>query len=146
MVVERLKAEMAHRARLFRKLVDRYGSGVLEEVSRETSDAAQARLETADLDRRDLETVMEVLWDQMVEGTAFDVVERGDERLRLRVTQCIFADEMRRLGAADIGDAFYCAYDHGFCRGLNPKIRFTRTKTLMAGDDCCDHTYELRPG
>jgi len=35
----------------------------------------------------------------------------------------------------------------GFCEGLNPAIEFTRTKTLMQGDDCCDHAYALRaPG
>jgi len=50
---------------------------------------------------------------------------------------------MRRLHAADIGSAFYCAYDYGFCSGLNPHIVFSRTKTLMSGDDCCNHNYEL---
>jgi hypothetical protein len=143
MVVKRLKAEMAERAGLFRKLVDRFGSGVLDAVSQHTIEQTQERLATADLERRDLDSVMELLWDQMVPGTEFVVEERSSEALRLRVTKCLFADEMRRLGAPDIGDAFYCSYDHGFCRGLNPAIRFTRTKTLMNGDECCNHTYEL---
>jgi len=143
MVVKRLKAEMAERAGLFRELVDRFGSGVLDVVSQRTIEQTQARLETADLERRDLDSVMELLWDQMVPGTEFVVEERNSEVLRLRVTKCLFADEMRRLEAADIGDAFYCAYDYGFCRGLNPAIRFTRTKTLMNGDECCNHTYKL---
>jgi predicted ArsR family transcriptional regulator len=142
-VVDRLKAEMAERSGLFRELVDRFGSGVLDVVSRRTIEQTQARLETADLERRDLDSVMELLWDQMVPGTEFVVEERSSEVLRLRVTKCLFADEMRRLGAADVGDAFYCSYDHGFCRGLNPAIRFTRTKTLMNGAECCNHTYEL---
>jgi len=142
-VIERLKAQMAERATLFRKLVDEYGPALLDVVSAHTIETTRARLQSADLDRRDLDTVMEILWDQMVDGTEFEVEERTDRVLRLRVTKCLFAEEMRRLGAADIGDAFYCAYDLGFCEGLNPAIRFTRTKTLMNGDACCDHTYEL---
>jgi hypothetical protein len=134
---------MAQRAGLFRKLVDRFGSELLDAVSQHTIEQSQVKLETADLEQRDLDSVMELLWDQMVPGTEFTVEERSSKVLRLRVRKCLFADEMRRLGAADIGDAFYCSYDHGFCRGLNPAIRFTRTKTLMNGDECCDHTYEM---
>jgi len=144
MVDEQLKAQMQHRAALFRRLVERYGPSVLELVREFTVETTRNRLEAAELERRDLDTVMEILWDQMVEGTEFEVKERSNRALRLRVTKCLFADEMRRLGAADIGDAFYCAYDFGFCEGLNPSIRFTRTKTLMDGDDCCNHTYELK--
>ena len=141
---EQLKAEMAHRSSLLRLLVQRFGPDVLEIVTRHTIDQARRRLEDADLDHRDLNAVMELLWDQMVEGTEFEVEERSETCLRLRVTKCLFAEEMGRLGATDIGDAFYCAYDHGFCQGLNSSIKFTRTKTLMNGDDCCNHAYSLR--
>ena len=41
---------------------------------------------------------MELLWDQMGEGTEFTVEERTPEVLRLRVTRCMIADEMRQLG------------------------------------------------
>ncbi len=142
-MTERLKAQMEQRAALFRKLVDRFGNGVLDVVAQHTIEQTRARLEGADLERRDLSAVMELLWDQMVDGTEFEVVEQTETVLRLHVSKCLFSDEMRRLGAADIGDAFYCAYDHGFCQGLNPAMQFTRMKTLMSGDDCCDHTYEL---
>lgn len=141
---EQLKAEMAQRASLFRLLVDRLGSDVLDVVSQHTIEQTKARLEGADLEHRDLDAVMELLWDQMVPGTEFIVEERTSGILRLRVTKCLFADEMRRLDASDIGDAFYCAYNYGFCQGLNPAIEFTRTKTLMNGGDCCNHTYKLK--
>lgn len=134
---------MGNRATLVRKLVDRFGSDVLDVVSQHTIEQARVALEEADLAQRDLDSVMELLWDQMGSGTEFKVVERSPEVLKISVTKCLFADEMRRLGAADIGSAFYCSYDRGFCQGLNRAIRFTRTKTLMAGDECCNHTYEL---
>ena len=46
---------------------------------------------------------------------------------------------MRGLHAAELGFAYYCAYDYGFCQGLNPALQFSRTKTLMQGADSCDH-------
>ena len=141
--MERFKAQMNQRAVLFRRLVDRLGGEVLDIVEEYTIEQARNELETADLQERNLEKVMELLWDQMGEGTEFTVEERTPEVLKLRVTKCLIADEMRRLEAPDVGGAFYCAYDHGFSQGLNPEIRFTRTKTLMQGDDCCNHTYEL---
>ena len=144
MVDQRLLAEMADRATLYRALVDRFGSGVLDVVAQWTIDGARSRMEHADLERRDLQAVMEQLWDQMGDDTAFEILERTDSTLKLSVSKCLFAEEMRRLGAAEIGKAFYCAYDEGFCQGLNPNLRFTRTKTLMNGDDSCNHTYELR--
>jgi len=135
---------MAQRASLFRQLVDRLGGDVLDIVSANTIEQTRQRLENAALESRGLDAVMKLLWDQMVEGTQFEIEERTPTRLQLRVTKCLFADEMAKLGARDIGDAFYCAYDYGFCQGLNPDMVFTRTKTLMNGDDCCNHTYELK--
>ena len=142
-LVQPRMAEMAQRASLFRRLIERWGPQVLEVVAQHTIEGTRERLEKATLERRDLQAVMDLLWNVMVPGTVFMVEEQTDSLLRLRVTRCLFADEMRRLGAAEIGDAFYCAYDHGFCQGLNPDVTFTRTKTLMAGDECCNHTYML---
>ena len=138
-----LKREMHERAVLFKKLVEKLGNKVLDIVGNNTIEQTKEKLEKADLPSRELDTIMEILWNQMGDLAEFTVKEQTTECLRLRVTRCLFADEMRKLDAADIGFAFYCAYDDGFCQGFNPEIRFTRTKTLMQGDDCCDHTYRL---
>ena len=143
-VTERLREEMAQRAGLFRELIDHYGDGVLDVVAARTDRLAEVSLREADLVRRDLPAVMEQLWDGVDDLIDFDIIEQTEDRLGIRVVRCLFADEMRKHEAGDIGFAFYCAYDDGFCRGLNPAIRFTRTKTLMKGDDCCDHAYELQ--
>ena len=142
--ISKLKREMHQRAVLFRRLAAELGHRVLEIVDETTIEQTQELLQRAELPKRDLATIMEILWDQMGDTAEFTVEEKSPNLLRLRVTRCLFADEMRKLHAADIGLAFYCAYDYGFCQGLNPAIKFTRTKTLMQGDDCCDHTYELR--
>lgn len=141
---EQLKAEMAQRASLFRLLVDRFGREVLDVVSKHTREQTKVRLEEANVEHRDLNAVMELLWDQMIDGIEFEVLERTPEVLKLSVSKCLFANEMAKLDATGIGDAFYCAYDLGFCQGLNPDIKFTRTKSLMNGNDCCNHTYKLK--
>lgn len=141
--ISTLKREMYQRSVLFRRLAAELGNRVLEIVEETTIEQTKVLLQKAELPKRDLATIMEILWNQMGDTAEFTVEEERPDLLRLRVTQCLFADEMRKLNAADSGFAFYCAYDYGFCQGLNPAIKFTRTKTLMQGDDCCDHTYEL---
>lgn len=142
--ISTLKREMYQRAILFRRLAAELGDRVLEIVEETTIEQTKELLQRAELQKRDLATIMEILWNQMGDTAEFTVEEESPDLLRLRVTRCLFADEMRKLNAADSGFAFYCAYDYGFCQGLNPAIKFTRTKTLMQGDDCCNHTYELR--
>jgi predicted ArsR family transcriptional regulator len=34
-----------------------------------------------------------------------------------------------------------CATDPFAAESIDPPVRFRRTKTLMQGDDCCDHAY-----
>ncbi len=141
--IARLKHEMNGRADLFKRLNKKFGQGVLDTVQESVVDQAREQLQQADLPNRDLDAVMEILWEPATDVLEFEVEERAPQLLKLKVTGCLFADEMRKLSAEDIGFAFYCAFDYGFCEGLNPDIKFTRTKTLMQGDDCCDHTYEL---
>jgi len=141
--MSRLEREMDERADLFGRLLHRFGPAVLDEVADTVGDRAERAMKNAPLEHRGLDAVMELLWDHMGDLADVTVVERTPTRLSLRVSKCVFAERMRDLDAAQIGHACYCAYDDGFCRGLNPRIRFTRTKTLMQGDACCDHTYEL---
>ncbi|NDJ75475.1 MAG: L-2-amino-thiazoline-4-carboxylic acid hydrolase [Chloroflexi bacterium] len=134
---------MAGRAALFSRLVARFGPDILAEVAQFTHDSAEHALRTADLPRRNLQGVLDALWNHITWELDYEIVEQTEQRLELRVTRCVHADFFRARDAGEIGHAFYCAYDGGFCQGLNPAIRFTRTQTLMDGDECCDHTYEL---
>ena len=137
------RREARERAHLFKALIKKYGTGVLRVVEQFVIADTEARLEKAEIPRRNIEGIMENLWEKTHATHEFRVEEKTAERLKLRVTRCLYAQEMRKWNAADIGLAFYCSFDHGFCRGLNRRIVFKRTKTLMSGDDCCDHTYEL---
>ena len=57
------------------------------------------------------------------------------------VTECIWAETMKELKAADLGNLMMCQTDFASAKAYNPKISLTRTKIIMNGDDCCDFTY-----
>jgi len=69
------------------------------------------------------------------------ITEDTDRSIAEKITECLFAKVFRDAGAADIGYAYSCYYDFPAARAYNPKLKLIRTKTLMAGDDCCDPRY-----
>ena len=70
-------------------------------------------------------------------------VEDTDVRQAYRFTRCMWADVFRELDAQDIG-SWICEGDGPTAAAFNPTIGFHRTKTLMMGNDCCDHVYYLK--
>jgi hypothetical protein len=43
--------------------------------------------------------------------------------------------------AAAIGYEIFCRPDYVMRQGFSPNIHLERTRTLMQGDDCCDHRW-----
>lgn len=58
-----------------------------------------------------------------------------------KVTECIWAEKMKELGASDLGQLTMCDIDFLTASAYHPKIKLIREKTIMNGDDCCDFTY-----
>lgn len=75
---------------------------------------------------------------------ASETREDSDDTLRFDVTRCDFANVYRELGFGDIGALVSCERDVPFTEGFDPAIEFTRSKTLMAGDDRCDFCYKVK--
>jgi hypothetical protein len=70
-----------------------------------------------------------------------EIVENTDTALKIKVTECLWAKTFREADGADIGYAMHCHTDYAMCQAFNPKIRMIRTKTLMQGDEYCDHRW-----
>lgn len=68
-------------------------------------------------------------------------VEDAPEAFEVRVTECLYAKTFREMGAAGIGYSLICHRDYADCQGFNPRIAMIRTKTLMQGDECCNHRF-----
>jgi hypothetical protein len=74
---------------------------------------------------------------------ARSIVENTEKAYEMRVTECLWSETFRAAGAADIGYATICHPDYAMASAFNPKIRMVRTKTLMQGQDCCNHRWVL---
>ena len=61
-------------------------------------------------------------------------------RIQYSITRCLWAEIYRELGEPDLGWVF-CAGDEPAIEAFNPGIALERTKTLMRGDEECDHLY-----
>jgi L-2-amino-thiazoline-4-carboxylic acid hydrolase len=70
-----------------------------------------------------------------------EIVEDTPQAVQVQVTECLWAKTFREMGAAEIGYALICYRDYADCQGFNPKINLTRSKTLMQGDDYCNHRF-----
>jgi hypothetical protein len=74
----------------------------------------------------------------------YEVLEAGPTKISLNVTRCKFVEMYERLGIHDLGYLLSCARDFAMVEGFNPKIRLTRTQTIMEGAKFCDFRFELQ--
>jgi len=71
-----------------------------------------------------------------------EVVEDSEKVFELRVTECIWAETFGNAGlGGEIGHAAVCNMDYYWPSAFNPSFKMERTKTLMRGDDYCNHRY-----
>ena len=73
----------------------------------------------------------------------FEIIEDTPQALETRVTECLWAKTYREANAGDLGYVLTCYGDYAAAQGFNPKMRMIRTKTLMKGDDFCNHRYVI---
>jgi hypothetical protein len=73
----------------------------------------------------------------------FQIIEDTPRAVEAKVTECLWAKTYRDLNAGDLGYILSCDADYASAEGFNPKMRMIRTKTLMQGDDCCNHRYVI---
>ncbi len=88
-----------------------------------------------------IEDLIEQLWDPLCEIGFEFTIEQQKDGVQMWCTRCPLSDQAHKVGATKWGYHLYCATDPHIVAGFNPKIGFRRTKTLMEGDDCCDHFY-----
>ena len=69
------------------------------------------------------------------------VTERTGTTFAFDVTRCRYAEMYRDMGLGNIGALLSCQRDGTFCEGYDPRIRLTRTQTIMQGASHCDFRY-----
>ncbi|HTY23243.1 MAG TPA: L-2-amino-thiazoline-4-carboxylic acid hydrolase [Desulfomonilaceae bacterium] len=71
----------------------------------------------------------------------YELLEATPVKTAINVTRCKYAEMYREYGLEEFGFLLSCGRDFALMEGLNPKIRFTRTQTLMEGADFCDFRF-----
>lgn len=75
------------------------------------------------------------------DALAWDVVSEDDHSICQNLTKCAYVQMYERIGMKELGYTLSCLRDEYFYKGFNPKMKMTRSKTLMNGDDCCDFGF-----
>jgi len=89
---------------------------------------------------KNLRAYVEWLLSVITLGHRYEVVEDKDDSVRFRFTNCPWANFFRSIGKPEIGK-FFCDADGPLAEAFNKDIKFEITKTLMDGDDHCNHHY-----
>ena len=88
-----------------------------------------------------IESLIELLWKPLQQHGFEYTMEKTDSGVQMKCTKCPTANRALRLGVGEQKYYDICKNDWAIAEGFNPNIGFTMTKTLMQGDDCCNHFY-----
>ena len=72
-----------------------------------------------------------------------EAVESGPGRLASNTTRCRYAEMYKERGWEEFGYLLSCGRDYAMIKGFNPKIKLTRTQTVMEGAPFCDFRFEM---
>jgi predicted ArsR family transcriptional regulator len=91
-----------------------------------------------------IEDILKLLWEPLKnEGFQYEE-EKTATGYQMKCTYCPIVDLAKYLGITKEAFHMFCGSDFYIVEGFNPKIGLKRTKTLMQGDDCCDHFYYMK--
>lgn len=74
-----------------------------------------------------------------------EMIEASAEKLAFNVLRCRYAEMYQEMDLGRIGHLLSCNRDGDFCAGYNPKMKLTRTQTIMRGASHCDFRYRMEP-
>ncbi len=149
-MLERRRIEANILKQVYDELVERHGE---EEARRIVAGAVRRAAVAQGREFRekepggtDLQTFADLLplW-TMEDALEIEVEERTDTRFAFKVKRCRYAEMYRAMGLGHIGHLLSCNRDGTFCEGYDPRIRLTRTQTIMQGAPCCDFDYSFTP-
>ena len=82
--------------------------------------------------------IIQDMWEGWTDGEF--TIEQTRDGYQIRCTKCPHADAYIAIGETDYGVLFKCDEDFAIYKAY-PDVFFRSTKTLMEGDDCCDHFF-----
>ncbi len=127
-------------------LKKRYGEEVFQIV--EKVECEKAIMEWQHHAKQNADTSIEslicLLWEPLKEkGFEFTSEVKGNG-IQMKCTRCPIYEMAKEMKATDLMYYHTCSTDECIASAFNPQIGFKRTKTLMQGDDYCDHYYYMK--
>jgi regulator of protease activity HflC (stomatin/prohibitin superfamily) len=116
---------------------------ILRAAIRRAAIASGAEMAARAQGRADLESFKPLFFALWTKDDALTVEVLRDEpgAFDFNVTRCRYAETYRAMGLGDLGDVLSCNRDGAFCEGYDPRIKLTRTQTIMGGASHCDFRY-----
>lgn len=72
-----------------------------------------------------------------------EILEETSTSYHFNVHRCLYYERYKELGLEKMGVQLSCCRDEPFARGLDPKLKLSRTQTIMEGAEYCDFRYNL---
>ena len=84
--------------------------------------------------------------DRWKEGDAYEmeVLAETDRQFDFNIRRCGYAEMYKKMGLGEIGHLLSCQRDGALCEGYDPKIKMTRTQTIMQGGTHCDFRFSYQ--
>ena len=118
---------------LLKELSIRYQKEEFLDMMKEAASQAFSQKEVMDKSNKNLN---HVFWQHVIER---EVIEDSEKAFELKITGCLWEKVYREANATDLGYAIVCHTDFATAEASNQTL--VRTKTLMQGDDCCNHRW-----
>jgi len=131
---------------LLNALKDKFGEDVIEIIEKVECEKAQLEWQhiASQTEDNSIEALIRLFWEPL-RAKGFEYTsEIQTNGIQMRCTKCPAFELAKEINATEWLYHHTCSVDQFIASGFNPKIGFKRTKTLMQGDDYCDHYYYIK--
>ena len=145
-IIERRRIEAELLKEIYETLAERYGKDeakqLISESVRRSSIAQAAQFAAQAQGGTSMQSFIDIQ-SNWTAGSALEIepVYRDDSHFDFNVTRCRYAEMYKAMGLGEIGGLLSCNRDGSFCEGYDPKLKMTRTQTIMEGASHCDFRY-----
>lgn len=142
------KSRFGGMVEIAKEMEEELGREKMLEIVGKASDKASVENILKQLEGRSMETfddfvsLLEDMADSpFYEHTTTMTREREQNKLKFNVTECLWAKTFQDMDEEELGYVISCKPDFAMAEAVSPRIKLKRTKTLMQGDECCDHVW-----
>ncbi len=112
---------------------------VIQEIARQQGSQLAESLGANDMEHF---ATMEETW-KKDNAIQTELLELSKKRFSFNVYRCRYAEMYQALGVSELGKMLSCDRDFALIEGFNPRIKLTRSQTIMEGAELCDFRFQL---